>query len=75
VDVSLIYRWRRELCGPQRKRLAAPTGFVKLSVEADRSADLTPDTVLVIEVKGATLRAPLGASAVLLSTALRELLA
>ena len=75
VDVSLIYRWRRELCGPRRKRPAAPTGFVKLSVEADRSADQSPDTVLVIEVRGATLRAPSGASAVLLGAALRELLA
>jgi transposase len=75
VDVSLIYRWRRELCGPRRKSHAAPTRFVELSVEADRSADQSPDTVLVIVVKGATLRAPSGASAVLLGTALRELLA
>lgn len=75
VDVSLIYRWRRELCGPRRKGRATPTSFVELSVEADRSADPTPDTVLVIEVKGATLRAPSGASAMLLGAALRELLA
>jgi len=74
VDASLIYRWRRELCGAKREARARPAGFAKVSIEATPS-DLTPDTMLVIEVNGATLRAPAGASAALLSMALRELLA
>lgn len=74
LDASLIYRWRRELCGARRKMPAAPAGFAKVSIEADALAGMTPDTVLVIEVNGATLRAPPGASVALLSAALRELL-
>ncbi len=74
LDASLIYRWRRELCGTQRKTPVAPAGFAKVSIEVDASVGMT-DAVLVIEVNGATLRAPPGASVELLSTALREVLA
>lgn len=74
VDASLIYRWRRELCGAKRQASARPSGFAKVSIEAD-PAELTADTVLVIEVNGAIVRAPAGTSATLLSMALRELLA
>jgi transposase len=71
VASSSIYRWRREFCG----KAMAPRGFSEVAIHPD---PIRPDQVgapdmLVIEIRGATMRVPNGTSASLLVAALREL--
>jgi len=71
VASSSIYRWRRELCS----KAIAPRGFAEVAVRSDPNEPGhggTPD-MLVIEIRGATMRVPNGTSASLLVAALREL--
>lgn len=71
VASSSIYRWRRELCG----KSVGPKGFAAVTVHSDpNSIDHggAPD-MLVIEIRGATIRVPNSTSANLLVAALREL--
>ena len=71
VASSSIYRWRRELCG----KPVAPRGFAEVAVRSDPNGlghGGAPD-MLVIEIRGATIRVPNGTSASLLAAALREL--
>lgn len=54
VASSSIYRWRRTLCS----KLAQPTGFSALAVRADPTGtEHEVSDVLVIEIRGATIRA------------------
>lgn len=69
VSLSSIYRWRRELCS----KLVQPTGFAAVAVHADPPIDHGVSDMLVIELRGATIRAAGGVSANLLVAALREL--
>jgi len=70
VSSSSIYRWRRTLC----RKLAQPSGFAAVTVCADPAgANHDASDVLVIEIRGATIRAAGGVSASLLVAALREL--
>jgi len=68
VASSSIYRWRRELCG----KAMVPRGFAEVTVHPGIDQVGAPD-VLVIEIRGATIRVPNGTSASLLAAALREL--
>lgn len=71
VAQSSIYRWRRQLCGEPVR----PNGFAEVAVHADpsgRDQGGAPE-MLVIEIRGATIRVPNGTSAGLLAAALREL--
>ena len=71
VASSSIYRWRRELCG----KAMVPRGFAEVAVHsAPSGTDYggAPE-MLVIEIRGATMRVPNGTSASLLVAALREL--
>ena len=70
VSPSSIYRWRRELCS----KLVQPTGFAAVAVHTDPpEIDHGVSDMLVIEIRGVTIRAAGGVSASLLVTALREL--
>ena len=71
VASSSIYRWRREFCGLP----VAPRGFTEVAVHSNPSNSGhggAPD-MLLIEIRGATIRAPNGTSASLLMATLREL--
>ena len=70
ISPSSIYRWRRNLCS----KLAQPTGFAAVAVHADPpEIDHGASDMLVIELRGVTIRAAGGVSASLLVAALREL--
>lgn len=70
ISLSSIYRWRRNLCS----KLAQPTGFVPVTVHADLAEiGHGASDMLVIEIRGATIRVTGGVSASLLVAALREL--
>jgi len=70
ISPSSIYRWRRNLCS----KLAQPTGFAAVAVHADPpEIDHGASDMLVIELRGVTIRATGGVSASLLVAALREL--
>jgi transposase len=70
VSPSSIYRWRRTLC----RKLAQPSGFAAVVVRANPAgANHDASDVLVIEIRGATIRAAGGVSASLLVAAMREL--
>lgn len=70
ISPSSIYRWRRELCG----KLGQPTGFAAVAVYADPpEIDHGPSDMLVIEIRGATIRMACVVPANLLVAALREL--
>lgn len=70
VSPSSIYRWRRTLC----RKLSQPSGFTAVAVCADPAGAIhDASDVLVIEIRGATIRAAGGVSASLLVAALREL--
>lgn len=71
VASSTIYRWRRELCGQP----VVPKGFAEVTVHPDPNgiAHGSGSDMLVIEIRGATIRASNGTSAGLLAAALREL--
>ncbi|RYF24391.1 MAG: transposase [Oxalobacteraceae bacterium] len=70
IPPSSIYRWRRELCG----KLGQPTGFAAVAVHADPpEIGHSPSDMLVIEIRGATIRTAGGVSSSLLVAALREL--
>jgi len=71
VAASSIYRWRRELCG----KAVVPRGFAAVTVHPDPNnvdPGSAPD-MLVIEIRGATIRVPNNTPANLLAAALREL--
>lgn len=71
VASSSIYRWRRELCG---KAMVA-RGFSEVTVHSDPNGfdhGGAPD-MLVIEIRGATIRVSNSTSVHLLAAALREL--
>lgn len=70
VTPSSIYRWRRELCGEPVR----PRGFAAVAVHSDPNgiAHSAAD-MLVIEIRGATIRVPNSTSASLLVATLREL--
>ena len=70
ISPSSIYRWRRELCG----KLGQPTCFAAVAVHVDPpEIDHGVTDMLVIKLRGATIRAAGGVSANLLMAALREL--
>lgn len=70
VASSSIYRWRRELCG----KAVAPRRFAEVAVHSDPTdIDHRAPDMLIIEIRGATIRVPNGTSASLLMAALREL--
>ncbi|MEG3179022.1 transposase, partial [Sphingomonas sp. RB3P16] len=70
VTPSSIYRWRRELCS----EFVQPTGFATVAVHVDPpGVDHDTSDMLVIEIRGATVRAAGGVPASLLVAALREL--
>ena len=71
VASSSIYRWRRELCG----KAVVPRGFAAVTVHSDPNSigPRSASDMLVIEIRGATIRVPNGTSASLLAAALREL--
>ena len=70
VSPSSIYRWRRTLCS----KLTQPTGFAAVAVHADPpEIDHGASDMLVIELRGVTIRAAGGVSASLLVATLREL--
>jgi transposase len=71
VAPSLIYKWRRRLCGAARME---PRGFaaVMISPEAPAKSEADP-LVMVIEIGGATMRVANNTSPALLVAALRAL--
>jgi transposase len=70
VAPSSIYRWRRKLSS----KLAQPTDFAAVAVHADPpKIDHGASDMLVIELRGVTIRAAGDVSASLLVAALREL--
>jgi len=71
VAPSLIYKWRRRLCGAAGME---PRGFaaVMISPEAPAKSEADP-LVMVIEIGGATMRVANNTSPALLVTALRAL--
>ncbi len=70
ISPSSIYRWRRKLCS----KFVQPTGFAAVAVHADPpEIDHGASDMLVIELRGVTIRAAGGVSASLLVAALREL--
>ncbi|KXU31120.1 hypothetical protein A0J57_17665 [Sphingobium sp. 22B] len=75
VDVSLIYKWRRMLVGAAPERPGAPPQFAEVAIRPEQAAAPVADKVIVIELPGAKLRIPPGASPELLKVVLRELLA
>ncbi len=71
LERSLLYRWRRELCGVIPRR---PKGFAAVMVSPDVPISSVPEQpVMIIEIAGATVRVPNGTPAALLTAALREL--
>ena len=71
VAPSLIYKWRRRLCGAAG---VGPRGFAALMISPGAPAMSDADTpVLVIEIGGATMRVANNTSPALLVTALRAL--
>ena len=70
VAPSLIYKWRRRLCGAG----VGPRGFAAVMISPGAPAMSDADTpVLVIEIGGATMRVANNTSPALLVTALRAL--
>lgn len=71
VAPSLIYKWRRRLCGAARME---PRGFAAVMISAEAPAKSEADPlVMVIEISGATMRVANNTSPALLVTALRAL--
>jgi transposase len=71
VAPSLIYKWRRRLCGAAG---VGPRGFAAVMISPGAPAMSDADTpVLVIEIGGATMRVANNTSPALLVTALRAL--
>jgi len=71
VAPSLIYKWRRRLCGAAG---VGPRGFAALMISPGAPAMSDADTpVMVIEIGGATMRVANNTSPALLVTALRAL--
>ena len=70
ISSSSIDRWRHELCG----KLGQPTGFAAVAPCMDPpEIDHGVSDMLIIELRGVTIRAAGGVSAGLLVAALREL--
>jgi transposase len=69
VAPSLIYKWRRRLCGAAR---VEPRGFAAVMISPGAMSAADP-VVMVIEIGGATMRVANNTSPALLVTALRAL--